>query len=220
MSGSPSPTDERASGLILRVRPLTETSLIVSWLTAEQGRIATVAKGARRTKSPLRGKLDLFFSADFSFRRSKRSELHNLREVVVHDSRLGLRHDIDRLRVAGYATAVIEAMTETETPLPETFDLMAEFLEALESAEASRTWALAFEGRMLNLHGLLPEGKSAGLNDAMITDLERMLESHWGDAYEVIELKSLRAINFFLKKAMADFCGRLPRGRDAVMNAE
>jgi len=71
--------DERATGLILRLRPLTETSLIVNWLTAEGGRIATVAKGARRPKSPFRGKLDLFYEADFSLLRSRRSDLHILR---------------------------------------------------------------------------------------------------------------------------------------------
>ena len=72
---------ESASGIILRTRPLTETSLIVHWLTPELGRVATVAKGARRPKSPFAGKLDLFYSADFSFTRSRRSELHTLREA-------------------------------------------------------------------------------------------------------------------------------------------
>src|SRR5258706_432091 len=52
--------DERAQGIALRVYPLTETSLIIRWLTREIGRISTVAKGARRAKSPFRGKLDLF----------------------------------------------------------------------------------------------------------------------------------------------------------------
>jgi hypothetical protein len=57
---------EQTGGIILRTRPLTETSLIVHWLTPEFGRMATVAKGARRAKSPFRGKLDLS-EADFSF---------------------------------------------------------------------------------------------------------------------------------------------------------
>ena len=73
--------DEKANGIILRVRPLTDSSLIVHWLTQEHGRLSTVAKGARRPKSALRGKLDLLFEADFSFRRSRRSDLHTLREV-------------------------------------------------------------------------------------------------------------------------------------------
>ena len=53
--------DEIAQGIILRVRPLTETSLIVHWLTIEHGRISTVAKGAQRPKSGFRGKLESIF---------------------------------------------------------------------------------------------------------------------------------------------------------------
>ena len=75
---------ESTHGIILRTRPLTETSLIVHWLTAESGRVATVAKGARRPKSPFAGKLDLFYVADFSFSRSRSSQLHTLREVKLH----------------------------------------------------------------------------------------------------------------------------------------
>ena len=74
---------ESATGIILRTRPLTETSLIVNWLTAEHGRISTVAKGARRPKSAFAGKLDLCYEAEFTFTRSRRSELHALREVSM-----------------------------------------------------------------------------------------------------------------------------------------
>ena len=73
-------------GIILRTRPLTETSLIVHWLTPDAGRIATVAKGARRPQSPFRGKLDLFYLAALSYRLSRRSELHTLCEVVLKDT--------------------------------------------------------------------------------------------------------------------------------------
>src|SRR5206468_11240639 len=89
-----------ATGLILRTRPLTETSLIVHWLTPNFGRLATVAKGARRPKSPFRGQLDLFYLADFSFYRSRRSDLHILREVSLRDTNAALRQDLDRLQQA------------------------------------------------------------------------------------------------------------------------
>ncbi len=87
-------------GIILRVRPLTESSLIVCWLTAEHGRISTVAKGARRPKSPFRGKLDLFYAAVFTFRRSRRSELHYLAEVALQDTHPVLRRELGALAKA------------------------------------------------------------------------------------------------------------------------
>jgi DNA repair protein RecO (recombination protein O) len=85
---------EKSTGLILRTRLLTENSLIVHWLTPELGRPATVAKGARRPKSPFRGKLDLFYVADFSFSRSRFSELHNLREIALRETHEYLRRDL------------------------------------------------------------------------------------------------------------------------------
>src|SRR5262245_43511374 len=100
--------DERTTGLILRVRPLPETSLIVHWLTQDFGRLATVAKGARRPKSPFRGKLDLYYEADLSFLRSRRSDLHTLREVVLRDPHEALRRELTYLRQAAYCAALIE----------------------------------------------------------------------------------------------------------------
>src|SRR5436853_3008836 len=115
---------ERTQGLILRTRPLSETSLIVQWLTPDAGRIATVAKGARRPKSPFRGKLDLFYLADFSFQRSRRSELHALREVSLLETHASLRHELGYLQQASYCAALVEQATEKETPLPVIFELM------------------------------------------------------------------------------------------------
>ena len=109
---------ETATGLVLRTRPLTETSLIVHWLTPSLGRLATVAKGAHRPKSPFRGKLDLFYLADFSFTRSRRSDLHVLGEVNLVGTHAPLRQDLGALQQAAYAAALIEQTTETETPLP------------------------------------------------------------------------------------------------------
>src|SRR5215471_4708726 len=119
---------ESARGLVLRCRPLTETSLIVHWLTPGLGRVATVAKGARRPNSSFRGKLDLFYEADFSFARSRRSELHTLREVLLRETHTFLRRELGHLQQAAYCAALIEQTTETETPLPFIFKLMNAFL--------------------------------------------------------------------------------------------
>src|SRR6266705_1978548 len=123
--------DERASGLVLRLYPLTETSMIVHWLTPNLGRLATVAKGARRPKSPFRGKLDLFYLADFSFVRSRRSTLHVLREVSLRETHHALRQELHYLQQAVYCAALVEQATETDTPLPRMFELLAGLLRQL-----------------------------------------------------------------------------------------
>jgi DNA repair protein RecO (recombination protein O) len=128
---------ESTTGLILRTRPLTETSLIVLWLTPDFGRLATVAKGARRPHSPFAGKLDLFYRADFSFSRSRRSELHTLREVSLRETHPALRQELGYLQQASYCSELVEQTTETETPLPAVFELMCGLLNHLTKHPSS-----------------------------------------------------------------------------------
>ena len=141
---------QSATGLILRTRPLTETSLIVHWLTPDFGRIATVAKAARRAQSPFLGKLDLFYLADISFSRSRRSDLHTLREVGLRETHGALRQDMGRLRQAAYAASFIEQATETETPVPAVYELMREFLAGLCRNPPAPQTVLAFELKFLH----------------------------------------------------------------------
>ncbi len=149
--------DERATGLVLRTRPLTETSLLVHWLTRDSGRLVTVAKGARRRKSPFGGKLDLFFEADFSFARSRRSDLHALREVALRDAHEALRHDLAYIQQASYCAALVEQATETDAPLPTIYELTASLLDYLPKQAAQPLTIFAFEMRLLTELGLRPD---------------------------------------------------------------
>jgi DNA repair protein RecO (recombination protein O) len=168
--------EERATGIILRTHPLTESSLIVRWLTAEVGRIDTAAKGARSAKSPMRGKLDLFYRAQLSFARSRRSDLHTLREVVLLDTHRSIRTSLGALRQASYAAALILRTTEPGTPLPELFALMKGFLSRLASAGPTPLLVLAFEIQLLNGLGQQPRLADSGLSPGarqLFTDCER-----------------------------------------------
>ena len=82
-----------------------------------------MAKGARRANSAFRGKLDLFYLAELSFSRSRRSQLHTLREVALRETHRALRQELAYLQQASYCAALVEQTTETETPLPAVFDL-------------------------------------------------------------------------------------------------
>ena len=149
--------DERDHGIILRTRPLTETSLIVQWLARERGLISTVARGARRPKSVFIGKLDLYYTAHFTFQRSRRSELHTLREIELDGTNELVRHDLGWLNQAAYAGALIEHTSERETPVPEQYELILEFLGNLPKVPPNPATILRFELQLLQILGLLPD---------------------------------------------------------------
>lgn len=205
---------ERASGLILRTRPLTETSLIVHWLTPESGRLATVARGALRPKSPFRGKLDLFYAADFTFQRSRRSTLHALREVGLRETHPALRNDFQRLRLASYAVHLIEWVSEEETPVPELFALLAAVLAALDGRPAQPTLLLAFELQLLAASGLQPDLADSRLSEGSQKAAGTLLRL---ELTSVGQLKLTPAqtteIRQFLTGFLTYHLGRIPRGR-------
>ncbi len=207
-------TIERAKGLILRTRPFTETSLIVNWLTAEFGRVSTIAKGARRTKSPFRGKLDLFYEAEFSFQRSRRSELHTLREVVLGDTHVALRHDLDYLQQASYCSALIEQTSEKETPLPVVFELMHDFLCALSPIPTQPQSVFAFELKLLNDLGLQPDMDTSKLTPGARLIARALTEKDW-PAIARLKLSEAQVAELrqFLHGFLIFHLGRIPAGR-------
>jgi DNA repair protein RecO (recombination protein O) len=145
---------ETTPAILLRKIKLTESSLIITWFTEAHGKLKTVAKGARRPKSPFAGRLDLFFAAEINFSRSRRSELHILREVVVRDPREGLRQDYLRTRLAAHFVELIEMTTEFEHPVPELYDLLRRALDYLDKNPPTRRAMLHFENQLSRLLGV------------------------------------------------------------------
>src|SRR3989442_9541167 len=102
------------AAILLRKRKFSDTSLIVSWCTESLGCIHTVAKGARRAKSPFAGKLDLFFEAEIQIAPSRKSSLHTLTEVVLRNPFGGIRRKYLRTQTAAYFVELIELCTERD----------------------------------------------------------------------------------------------------------
>lgn len=212
--------DERTSGIILRTRPLTETSLIVQWLTPDLGRIATVAKGARRPKSPFRGKLDLFYEAEFSFARSRKSELHNLREVVLGDTHRALRENLGWLQQASYFTTLVEQTTETETPLPKVHQLVRDALARLCAAAPTPRTVFAFELKLLEELGLGPDPTDAKLSAGARQVAGALTRGAWeGIARLKLSEAQVRELRQFLHGFMIYHLERIPPSRTAALNA-
>ena len=209
---------ESATGLILRTQSLTETSLIVHWLTPDFGRIATVAKGAHRPKSPFLGKLDLFYLADFSFSRSRRSDLHILREVSLRETHSALRRDVLLLHQAAYATACVEQATETETPLSAIYDLTLGFFRHLCEQPAKPQTIFTFELKLLHELGLRPDLEKTGLSPGAKKIIQVLIQERWS-ACARLKLADAQSIELreFLHSFLIFHLGRLPKGRAGAL---
>ena len=153
---------EKAHGIVVRLNKLGDTSLIVHWCTEEAGLMKTVAKGARRPKSPFAGKLDLFIEGDLVWVPSRRSDLHILKEIVVTEFKTELRKSYADTVLAAYFGQLLEQVVEREHPVPELFDLLRRGLDYLTREEANRSALLHYERQLAELLGVGHEGMNAG----------------------------------------------------------
>lgn len=149
---------------IIRLTRLSDTSLIVHWFSESHGLIKTVAKGARRPKSPFAGQLDLFFSGEINFQHARRGELHALREVSIRLWREGLRKNYTSTLFAGYCCQLLESAIEPEHPDPALHDLLKRALDHIDATEPSLRALHHFERELARLLGVSHDQRQANLS--------------------------------------------------------
>ena len=150
---------ESTAAILLRKRKFSDTSLIISWCSESFGCIQTIAKGARRPKSPFAGKLDLFFEAEVSIARSRKSDLHTLTEVVLKNPFAGIRHNYLRTQTAAYFVELIEICTERDHREPELFMLLHRAFGYLDTNDPTPRAVSHFETELARIAGVHDEKK-------------------------------------------------------------
>src|SRR6266403_2297823 len=145
---------ESTEAILLRKRKFSDTTLIVSWCTELIGVVQTIAKGARRPKSPFAGKLDLFFEAEISIVRSRKTDLHTLAEVVVKNPFAGIRRNYLRTQTAAYFVELIEICTERDHHEPELFSLLRRAFGYLDAHNPNLRAVAHFETELARITGV------------------------------------------------------------------
>src|SRR6266550_2387503 len=145
---------ESTEAILLRKRKFSDTSLIVSWCTELIGCVQTIAKGARRPKSPFAGKLDLFFEAEISIVRSRKTDLHTLAEVVLKNPFAGIRSNYLRTQTAAYFVELIEICTERDHHEPELFSLLRRAFGFLDANDPILRAVSHFETELARIAGV------------------------------------------------------------------
>ncbi len=145
-------------GFIIGRMPFGNTSLILKTLTHPHGRLTFMAKGATRPKSPFAGQIDLFYLADFLYQPARTGEMHTLREIKLVEAHLGLRRSYAHLVAAQYFANLVEAITETATPVPAEYELFGKALTYLCESPVSWRAVERFEQRILTMAGIAQAG--------------------------------------------------------------
>jgi DNA repair protein RecO (recombination protein O) len=148
----------RATGFVLRNRPLGETDRLVTCFTLEHGKITGVAKGAGKLRSRFGGSLQpLSLIRLMLFGRETRS-LYRIDHTDILTSFQAIRDDWEKVRPALYAVDLVDALLADADPQPRVFALLERLLTSVSAGDAARIelWLRLFEARLLTLVGYRP----------------------------------------------------------------
>ena len=142
-------------GIVLRATATKEADYILNILTDSLGRIAVVARGARRKSSRIAAGCELLaFSELTLYQRGNWYYLDEASTISLFD---GVRQDIELLSLASYFAEMTECVTAEDESAPEVLSLLLNALYALsELKKPQRLVKAAFELKLLALSGYEP----------------------------------------------------------------
>ena len=151
---------EHEPGYVLHTYPYMETSLIVEAFTRVYGRVAVLARGARRPRSAMRGVLLSFHPLRLGWSRgaSGQAELGNLIAAEWSGAREeGLRPLAGLTLMCGfYLNELLLRLLPRDDPHEALFDFYGEALRALSNGAAHAGVLRSFEKRLLAELGYAP----------------------------------------------------------------
>jgi len=141
-------------GLILRSIDYRESDSILTVLTHRYGKIALIAKGARRTDSKFTASLDLLTLSELVFYEGENLKL--LKESTIVNDFRSVKRSYEHLEVAMESLRLANLLIEDDHPDETMFELMQAGLLRLGNVTQHALWALAFKLKFLRALGVAP----------------------------------------------------------------
>jgi DNA repair protein RecO (recombination protein O) len=146
----------RTEAIVLRLLNYGESDRIVTFCTAEFGKIRGIAKGARRSRKRFVNALEPFSCSRIFFSRSGPESLALIEgcDVLSHFS--GIRADLEKTLAASYLIDLTDQFSPEDKKNVASFCLLHDFLQFLEGSAMTEALLRFFEIRLLRISGYDP----------------------------------------------------------------
>jgi DNA repair protein RecO (recombination protein O) len=164
-------------GIVLRSFPFGEADRVVVLLSPNRGKLRTVAKGVRKTKSRFGGRLEPFTHVDLVVYEGR--NLETITQVSVIEAFPDLRSDLDRVMAAVTMVESIDAVAQEGESSTRLFLLLQRGLKALEGGASGNDLISSFLLKLAGVVGLAPSLTRCA-SCGSVEDLERFSFSGGG----------------------------------------
>lgn len=132
----------KATGINLKGMPFGETDRLLTVLTPEFGLVSAIAPGARKPKSRLRGRTELFVVNDLLIVKGK--SLDKIIQAETQESYPGLSKNLGKLTASQYLAEVVLCIALREQTQAELYTILTEHLSRIADSSNSITEILAY----------------------------------------------------------------------------
>lgn len=143
-------------GVVLKTTPLRESDLLVVLYTATHGRVAAVARGARKSQRRFAGALQLLVLGRYQLGRRPRGDVWGLDAAEVEREWTSLASDVFAVAHASYIAELVGALLPPEQPEPHVLDVIVALWDSLAEGGPSPAALRAVELELLDVAGHRP----------------------------------------------------------------
>ena len=147
---------EKSTAIVLRLVEFSETSLIVTLLTRDFGKITALAKGARRRKNSFESALDLLSICRIVFLLKSSGAMDLLTEAKLDRRFRSAAKDLDRLYAGYYVAELLRCLTDDHDPHPNAYELAVATLTGIDESYRIVPALFEFEISLLTILGHQP----------------------------------------------------------------
>lgn len=122
-------------------------------MTAEKGKMVTIAKGVKKLTSRKRAALEVF--SNVLFQSTQSHSLSIITEVRLENGYIDLRTDLRKVAVAYYCCEVVKKITAEDEPNHHIYQLLLKTLSALEKATHTKAIKDRFTWEILEVAGFI-----------------------------------------------------------------
>jgi len=150
-------SQERTEAVVLRGVNFSETSRIVTLLTPGRGRLACLAKGARRRKSPLAAALDTFNRLEIVYYWKDGRDVQTLGETALLDGYGAIKADLEKATFAAFPLELALKVVRENEPSQALYAALVRGLDGLAPWPGSvRAYTCWFALQLLGAAGFEP----------------------------------------------------------------
>ncbi|KIL75342.1 DNA repair protein RecO [Pseudobacillus badius] len=146
---------QKIEGIVIRTSDYGETNKVVTIYTREKGKLAFMARGAKKPNSRLSSVTQPFTHGSFLVQSG--SGLGTLQQGEMMTSMRYIREDLLMSAHAAYMAELLDKSTEEKKPNPYLYELFEQCLHYLNEGYDAEVITAIFEMKMLQVIGLHPE---------------------------------------------------------------